>query len=149
MELLHNACREEKWSEIPHLHMRLSLICDNYSWKMQLWGQRRSQSIKHRPPAICSAFCWRTDAPPELSTRFGPTSTSEMRKWQSHISCNMLIRLRNCCRKQMLYLANGVDKYQICRSEEAGEHVLAQQHFQSTQTTSLVLTGSRPRTRLG
>lgn len=80
---------------------------------MRIWGQRRSQSIKHRLPAICSAFCWRTDAPLELSTRFGPTSTSETRKWHSHFCCNMVIWLRNCCCKYVPYLANWLSKYKI------------------------------------
>lgn len=127
------------------------LICNNYSWEMQLWGQRRSQSIKHRPPAICSAFCWRTDAPPELSTRFGSTSTSETRKWHSHFSCNMLIRLRNCCCKQVPYPANGGDKYQICRSESPVTHVQPQnppRAGNSIKSTSLVLTGSQLRINL-
>lgn len=84
---------------------------------MWIWGQRRSQSIKHRLPAICSAFCWRTDAPLELSTRFGPTSTSETRKWHSHFCCNMVIWLRNCCCKYVPYLANWLGKYKICTFE--------------------------------
>lgn len=69
------------------------ILCDNYmtplEWRLQIWAQRRSQSIRHHPPAICSAFCWRTDAPLELSMRFGPTSTSETRKWHSHFRAQL------------------------------------------------------------
>ncbi|XP_029698885.1 dual specificity phosphatase DUPD1-like isoform X1 [Takifugu rubripes] len=43
----------------------------------------------------------------------------------------MLIRLRNCCRKQVPYPANGGDEYQICRFESPGRHVDPQQHSQS------------------
>lgn len=98
---------------------------------MQIWGQRRSQSIKHRLPAICSAFCWRTDAPLELSTRFGPTSTSETRKWHSHFSGNMVIWLRNCCCKQVLQLANWLDKYKICTFESPCANTCSQSWTQA------------------
>lgn len=43
----------------------------------------------------------------------------------------MLIRLRNCCCKQVSYPANGGDEYQICRFESPGRHVEPQQHSQS------------------